>query len=158
MAKTKGVKPVAQNRSARHDFFVEESVECGIALHGTEVKSMRQGKVNLKESYAQIRDNEVLVQSMHISPYEQGSIFNTDPMRPKKLLLHKAEIRKLKAQVQQKGYTLIPLSVYLKDGRMKLELGVCKGKKNYDKRDAMQERDTQREMQRAMRDSRRSDY
>ncbi|NCB34741.1 MAG: SsrA-binding protein SmpB, partial [Clostridia bacterium] len=122
MAKTKGVKSVAQNRSARHDFFVEESVECGIALHGTEVKSIRQGKVNLKESYAQIRDNEVLVQSMHISPYEQGSIFNTDPMRPKKLLLHKAEIRKLKAQVQQKGYTLIPLSVYLKDGRMKLEL------------------------------------
>ena len=128
MAKTKGVKPVAQNRRARHDFFVEESVECGIALHGTEVKSMRQGKVNLKESYAQIRDSEVLVQSMHISPYEQGSIFNTDPMRPKKLLLHKAEIRKLKAQVQQKGYTLIPLSVYLKDGRMKLELGVCRGK------------------------------
>ena len=151
MAKTKGVKPVAQNRSSRHDFFVEESVECGIALHGTEVKSIRQGKVNLKESYAQIRDNEVLVQSMHISPYEQGSIFNTDPMRPKKLLLHKAEIRKLKAQVQQKGYTLIPLSVYLKDGRMKLELGVCRGKQLHDKRDDLADRDAKRDMERAMR-------
>ena len=151
MAKTKGVKPVAQNRRARHDFFVEESVECGIALHGTEVKSIRQGKVNLKESYAQIRDSEVLVQSMHISPYEQGSIFNTDPMRPKKLLLHKAEIRKLKAQVQQKGYTLIPLSVYLKDGRMKLELGVCRGKQLHDKRDDLADRDAKRDMERAMR-------
>lgn len=151
MAKAKGIKPVAQNRRARHDFFVEESVECGIALHGTEVKSMRQGKVNLKESYAQIRDNEVLVQSMHISPYEQGSIFNTDPMRPKKLLLHKAEIRKLKAQVQQKGYTLIPLAVYLKDGRMKLELGVCRGKQLHDKRDDLAGRDAKRDMERAMR-------
>lgn len=151
MAKTKGVKPVAQNRRARHDFFVEESIECGIALHGTEVKSMRQGKVNLKESYAQVRDNEVVVQSMHISPYEQGSIFNTDPMRPKKLLLHKAEIRKLKAQVQQKGFTLIPLSVYLKDGRMKLELGVCRGKQLHDKRDDLASRDAKRDMERAMR-------
>ncbi len=151
MAKSKGIKPVAQNRRARHDFFVEESVECGIALHGTEVKSMRQGKVNLKESYAQVRDNEVLVQSMHISPYEQGSIYNTDPMRPKKLLLHKSEIRKLKAQVQQKGYTLIPLQVYLKDGRMKLELGVCRGKQLHDKRDDVAERDAKRDMERALR-------
>ena len=151
MAKIKGIKPVAQNRRARHDFFVEESVECGIALHGTEVKSMRQGKVNLKESYAQVRDSEVLVQSMHISPYEQGSIYNTDPMRPKKLLLHKAEIRKLKAQVQQKGYTLIPLSVYLKDGLMKLELGVCRGKQLHDKRDDLADRDAKRDMERAMR-------
>ncbi len=151
MAKSKGIKPVAQNRRARHDFFVEESVECGIALHGTEVKSMRQGKVNLKESYAQVRDNEVLVQSMHISPYEQGSIYNTDPMRPKKLLLHKSEIRKLKAQVQQKGYTLIPLQVYLKDGRMKLELGICRGKQLHDKRDDVAERDAKRDMERALR-------
>lgn len=151
MAKAKGIKPVAQNRRARHDFFVEESVECGIALHGTEVKSMRQGKVNLKESYAQIRDGEVLVQSMHISPYEQGSFFNTDPMRPKKLLLHKAEIRKLRAQVQQKGYTLIPLSVYLRDGLMKLELGVCRGKQLHDKRDDMASRDAKRDMERAVR-------
>lgn len=151
MAKAKGIKPVAQNRRARQDFFVEESVECGIALHGTEVKSMRQGKVNLKESYAQIRDGEVLVQSMHISPYEQGSFFNTDPMRPKKLLLHKAEIRKLRAQVQQKGYTLIPLSVYLRDGLMKLELGVCRGKQLHDKRDDMASRDAKRDMERAVR-------
>ena len=151
MAKSKGIKPVAQNRRARHDFFVEESVECGIALHGTEVKSMRQGKVNLKESYAQVRDNEVLVQSMHISPYEQGSIYNTDPMRPKKLLLHKSEIRKLKAQVQQKGYTLIPLQVYLKDGRMKLELGICRGKQLHDKRDDVAARDAKRDMERALR-------
>ena len=152
MAKLKGIKPVAQNRRARHDFFVEESIECGIALHGTEVKSMRQGKVNLKESYAQVRDNEVLVQSMHISPYEQGSIYNTDPLRPKKLLLHKAEIRKLKEQVQQKGYTLIPLSVYLRDGRMKLELGVCRGKQLHDKRDAAASRDAQLDIARAIRD------
>ena len=113
---------------------------------------MRQGKVNLKESYAQVRDNEVLVQSMHISPYEQGSIYNTDPLRPKKLLLHKAEIRKLKEQVQQKGYTLIPLSVYLRDGRMKLELGVCRGKQLHDKRDAAASRDAQLDIARAMRD------
>lgn len=151
MAKSKGIKPVVQNRRARHDFFVEESIECGIALHGTEVKSMRQGKVNLKESYAQVRDNDVLVQSMHISPYEQGSIYNTDPMRPKKLLLHKSEIRRLKAQVQQKGYTLIPLQVYLKDGRMKLELGVCRGKQLHDKRDDVAERDAKRDMERALR-------
>ena len=152
MAKLKGIKPVAQNRRARHDFFVEESIECGIALHGTEVKSMRQGKVNLKESYAQVHNNEILVQSMHISPYEQGSIYNTDPLRPKKLLLHKAEIRKLKAQVQQKGYTLIPLSVYLRDGRMKLELGVCRGKQLHDKRDAAASHDAQRDIARAMRE------
>ena len=152
MAKTKGVKPVAQNRSARHDFFVEESVECGIALHGTEVKSMRQGKVNLKESYAQIRDNEVLVQSMHISPYEQGSIFNTDPMRPKKLLLHKDEIRKLKAQVQQKGYTLIPLSMYWKHNRAKLDIGLARGKKEHDKRATEKDRDWERDKQRLMRE------
>ena len=152
MAKMKGVKPVAQNRRARHDFFVEESIECGMALQGTEVKSMRQGKVNLKESYAQVHDNEILVQSMHISPYEQGSIYNTDPLRPKKLLLHKAEIRKIKAQVQQKGYTLIPLSVYLRDGRMKLELGICKGKQQHDKRDDAASRDAQMDIARAMRE------
>ena len=101
MAKLKGVKPIAQNRKARHDFFVEESLECGIELKGTEVKSMRQGKVNLKESYAIVKDGEVFVQGMHISPYEQGNIFNTDPLRPKRLLLHKSEIRKLGAQVQR---------------------------------------------------------
>ncbi len=151
MAKAKGIKPVAENRRARHDYFVLDTYEAGIALKGTEVKSMRQGKVNLKESYAQVLNDEVIVQSMHISPFEQGSIHNTDPLRPKKLLLHKSEIRKLKAAVQQKGFTLIPLRVYLKDGRMKLELGVCQGKKLHDKRGDMAARDAQRDMERAMR-------
>ena len=151
MAKAKGIKPVAQNRRARHDFFVEETYEAGIELMGTEVKSMRLGRVNLKESYAQVRNGEVLVLSMHISPYEQGSIFNTDPMRPKRLLLHKSEIRKLEAAVQRKGYTLIPLEVYLKNGRMKMALGVCIGKQLHDKRDDMAKRDAMREMERAMR-------
>lgn len=151
MAKAKGIKPVAENRKARHDYFVHERYECGIALQGTEVKSMRQGKVNLKESYAAVRNGEVVVEGMHISPYEQGSIFNADPLRPKKLLLHRAEIRKLKAAVQQKGFTLVPLQVYLKDGRMKLELGLCQGKRLHDKRDDMAERDAKRDMVRAMR-------
>ena len=135
MAKTKGVKPVAQNRRARHDYFVVESVECGIALRGTEVKSLRLGRVSLRESYATVRDGEVFVQGMHISPYEQGSVFNTDPLRPKKLLLNRSEIRKLRSMTQQKGFTLIPLQVYLKDGWMKLELGVCRGKQLHDKRE-----------------------
>ena len=151
MAKMTGIKPIALNRRARHDYFVEESYEAGIELKGTEVKSMRQGKVNLKESYAQVKDGEVLVQSMHISPYEQGSYFNTDPMRPKRLLLHKSEIRKLQASVQRKGYTLIPLKVYLKNGRMKMELGVCAGKHLHDKRDDIAARDAQRDMERALR-------
>lgn len=150
MAKAKGIKPVAQNRKARHDFFIEESLECGIELKGTEVKSMRQGKVNLKESYAIVRGGEVFVEGMHISPYEQGNIFNTDPLRPKRLLLHKSEIRKLHQQVQKQGYALVPLDVYLKDGRMKMNLGVCVGKKLHDKRDAMAERDARREVERAM--------
>lgn len=150
MAKKLGIKPVAQNRKARHDYFIEESIECGIELRGTEVKSMRQGKVNLKESYAIVRNGEVFVEGMHISPYEQGNIFNTDPLRPKRLLLHKAEIRKLYQQVQKQGYALVPLDVYLKDGRMKLNLGVCVGKKLHDKRDAMAERDVKREIERAL--------
>ncbi len=151
MAKPKGIKPVAQNRRARHDYFVEETYECGIELKGTEVKSLRQGRVNLRESYAQVKDGQVFAQSMHISPYEQGSIFNTDPMRPKRLLLHKSEIRTLTAAVQRKGYTLIPLQIYLRDGRMKLELGVCIGKHLYDKRDDLAQRDAERDMERAMR-------
>lgn len=157
MAKAKGIKPVADNRRARHDYFIHDRYEAGIALQGTEVKSMRQGRVNLKESYAQVLNDEVIVQSMHISPYEQGSIFNTDPLRPKKLLLHKSEIRKLKAAVQQKGFTLIPLQVYLKDGRIKLELGVCQGKRLHDKRDDMATRDAQRDIERAMRSDRRGE-
>lgn len=150
MAIQKGIKPVAQNRKAHHDFFIEESLECGIELKGTEVKSMRLGRVNLKESFAIVKNGEVFVEGMHISPYEQGNIFNTDPLRPKRLLLHKSEIRKLYQQVQKQGYALVPLEVYLKDGRMKMNLGVCVGKKLHDKRDAMAERDAKREVDRAM--------
>lgn len=150
MARQQGVKPVASNRKARHDYFVEEAFECGIELRGTEVKSMRQGRVNLKESYAAVKNGEMIVSGMHISPYEQGNIFNTDPLRPKRLLMHKREIRRLEALVQRQGYTLVPLSVYLKDGRMKLELGLCRGKKLHDKRDDMAERDARRDIDRAM--------
>ncbi|MBO4925487.1 MAG: SsrA-binding protein SmpB [Clostridia bacterium] len=157
MAKKKGVKPIAQNKKARHDYFIEESLECGIELKGTEVKSMRQGKVNLKESYAQVKDGEIFVQGMHISPYEQGNIFNTDPLRPKRLLLHKSEIRKLGSQVQRQGYTLIPLDVYLKDGRMKLTLGLCAGKHMSDKRASMAERDMKRDLARRVRTNNRED-
>ena len=151
MAKAKGIKTVAQNRRARHDFFIEESLECGIELHGTVVTSMRQGRVNLKESYAIVKNGEVFVLSMHISPYEQGNIFNVDPMRPKRLLLHKSEIRKLGSLTQKQGYTLIPLEIYLKDGRVKLELGVCMGKHLHDKRDAAAERDMKMQAARAVR-------
>lgn len=151
MPKREGVKVIAQNRKARHDYFVEESLEAGLALHGTEVKSLRQGQCNLKDCFALVKEGEVFVHGMHISPYEQGNIFNVDPLRPKKLLLHKAQIRKLRAQVMQEGYALIPLEVYLKDGLMKVQLGVCKGKKNYDKRDDMAKRDARREIERSMR-------
>lgn len=153
MARAKGIKPMAQNKKAFHDYFVEERLECGMELKGTEVKSMRQGRMNLKESFAIVKDGEVLVCGMHISPYEQGNQFNRDPLRPKRLLLHKSEIRKLDSLVQRQGYTLIPLSIYLKEGRMKLELGVCKGKQLHDKRDDMAKRDAQREIQRAFRDA-----
>ena len=134
MPHQKGIKPVAQNRKAFHDYFVEERYECGIELFGTEVKSMRLGRVSLKESWAAIRRGEIFVEGMHISPYEQGNQFNRDPMRPKRLLMHKSEIRKLDGLVARQGYTLIPLEVYLKDGRMKLQLGLCRGKAEHDKR------------------------
>ena len=151
MPHQKGIKPVAQNKKAFHDYFVEETYECGLVLKGTEVKSMRQGRVNLKESFCMIRNNEIFAEGMHISPYEQGSVFNTDPLRPKKLLMHKNEIHKLAGLVSRQGYTLIPIKVYLKDGRMKLELGLCRGKHLHDKRDAAAERDAKREMDRAIR-------
>ncbi len=150
MPRAKGIKPVAQNRRAYHDYFVEETYECGLCLQGTEVKSIRQGRVNLKESFAMARGMEIFVEGMHISPYEQGSIFNHDPLRPKKLLMHKSEIRKLAGQVQRQGYALVPLQIYLKDGRMKLELGLCKGKHTHDKRDDEADRDARRDIQRAM--------
>ena len=146
-----GIKPIAQNRKAFHDYFIEEKVECGIALFGTEVKSIRQGRVNLKESWAQVRKNEVWVEGMHISPYEQGNIYNRDPLRPKKLLLHRSEIRRLDSQVTRQGFTLIPLEMYFKNGRVKVLLGLCKGKQLHDKRDSMAKRDSDREIQRALR-------
>ena len=152
MPHQQGIKTVAQNRKAFHDFFVEEKYECGIALFGTEVKSIRLGKVSLKESWAQVRKGEVWIEGMHISPYEQGNIYNRDPMRPKKLLLHRNEIRKLDASVMRMGYTLIPLELYLKDGRVKVQLGVCKGKQVHDKRNSMLKRDSDREIRRVLKD------
>ena len=152
MAHQTGIKVIAQNRKAFHDYFVDERFECGLALFGTEVKSIRQGRVNLKESWAQVRAGEVWVEGMHISPYEQGNQFNRDPLRPKKLLLHKSEICKLGSEVDRQGYTLIPLEIYLKEGRVKLQLGLCKGKQAHDKRDAMAKRDSDREIRRALRD------
>ena len=143
------VKIIAQNKKAYHDYFVDEKYEAGIELFGTEVKSIRAGKVNLKESYCDIKDGEVFVVGMHISPYEQGNVFNKDPLRPKKLLLHKKEILKLFGLVSQKGYTLVPLQIYLKNSRVKVEIGLCRGKKLYDKRDDMARNDAKRDMERA---------
>lgn len=151
MPRQKGIKPVAQNKKAYHEYFVEDAYECGLALMGTEVKSMRLGRVNLKESYCMIREGEIFAEGMHISPYEQGNIFNSDPLRPKKLLMHKGEIRKLAGLVSRQGYTIVPLKAYLKDGRMKLEIGLCKGKHLHDKRHAAAEKDAKREMERAFR-------
>ncbi|MBC8589487.1 SsrA-binding protein SmpB [Paratissierella segnis] len=142
-----GTKVVATNRKARHEFFIEDTIEAGIALKGTEVKSIRQGKLNIKDSYASIDDGEVFINNMHISPYEQGNIFNQDPLRKRKLLLNKREIRRLTGDIMQKGYTLIPLSVYIKDGLVKVELATAKGKKLYDKREAIAKKDAMRRME-----------
>ena len=155
MPHQQGIKTIAQNRKAFHDYFVEEKVECGIALFGTEVKSIRQGKVNLKESWAQVRKGEIWVEGMHISPYEQGNIYNRDPLRPRKLLLHKAEIKKLDNQVMRQGFTLIPLEMYLKNGRVKVQLGLCKGKHLHDKRDSIARKDSDREIRRALKEKQR---
>ena len=148
----KGVKVIAQNRRARHDYFVLETWEAGIELRGTEVKSIRLGQCNLKDCYGVVKNGELLVHGMHISPYEKGSFSNTDPLRPKRLLMHKAEIRKCKQQVMEQGLALIPLQVYLKEGRMKLELALCKGKKLYDKRDDIAKRDAKRDIERSMKE------
>ena len=150
MARAKGIKPMAQNRKAFHDYFVEERIECGMELHGTEVKSMRQGRMNLKESFAIVKDGEVLVCGMHISPYDHGNMFNQDPMRVRRLLAHKSEIRRLHQQCKLQGYTLVPLSLYFKHGRVKMEVGLCKGKKLYDKRADAAQRDAKRSIDRAM--------
>ena len=150
MPHQKGIKSVAQNRKAWHDYFVEEKYECGLALFGTEVKSIRQGRVNLKESWAQIRGGEIWDEGMHISPYDHGNLFNQDPMRVRRLLAHKSEIRRLHQQCKLQGYTLVPLSLYFKHGRVKMEVGLCKGKKLYDKRADAAQRDAKRSIDRAV--------
>ena len=144
------LKTIAQNKKAFHDYFLEESFEAGIELCGTEVKSIRQGRVNLKDSWCSIVDGEMLVNGMHISPYEQGNIFNKDPMRVRRLLMHKREIMRLFGLVKQDGYSLIPVSLYFKGSRVKVQVGLCKGKKLYDKRSDLAARAAKRDIQRAM--------
>lgn len=152
MARVKNKNNLAENRKARHDYFVEETIEAGIALVGTEVKSIRAGKCNLKDCYADVRNGEVFIYNMHISPYEQGNIFNVDPLRKRKLLLHKEQISRFNGLIAREGYTLIPLSLYLKEGKVKVALGLCRGKKNYDKRDSMLEKAHKRDMERALKE------
>ena len=148
MAKAKGTKQIAANRKAYHDYFVDDKYEAGISLVGTEVKSLRAGQVNLKDSYCTIKNGELFANGIHISPYEQGNIFNRDPRRTRKLLMHKREILKLFSLVSQKGYTLVPLSLYFKDSKVKVEVGLCRGKKLYDKRDAEAEKQASRDSER----------
>lgn len=148
MAKESGIRLIANNKKAYHDYFIDEKYEAGIALHGTEVKSLRMGKCSIKESFISIRQGEVLINHMHISPYEKGNIFNKDPLRTRKLLLHKAEIRKLENQVKMKGYTIMPLKVYLKGSLVKVEIGLARGKKLYDKRQDIAKKDAKREAER----------
>lgn len=148
MAKNETLKLVANNKKAYHDYFIEDKIECGIALHGTEVKSLRMGKCSIKESFIRIENGEVFVYGMHISPYEKGNIFNKDPLRVKKLLLHRQEINKLVGKIKEKGYTLVPLQVYFTNGKAKVEIGLAKGKKLYDKRDDIAKKDQRRETER----------
>lgn len=147
---TKGVKYISDNRKARHDYFIYETYEAGIALTGTEVKSLRQGKVNLKDSFCRIENGEVFLLGMHISPYDQGNRFNHDPLRTRKLLLHKYEIIKLLGKIQEKGYTLIPLNLYFKKGKVKVTVALVTGKKLYDKRQALAEKEAKRDIERRM--------
>ena len=148
MAKEKGSRLIANNKKAYHDYFIEETYEAGIALHGTEVKSLRMGKCSIKESFVRIENEEVYIYGMHISPYETGNIFNRDPLRVKKLLLHKSEIRKMKGKIAEKGYTLVPLKVYFNRSLVKVEIGLAKGKKLYDKRQDIAKKDQRREAER----------
>ena len=149
---SKGIKIVAKNSKAYHDYFIEDKYEAGIELAGTEVKSIRQGHVNLKDSFCIVKDGQMHVHGMHISPYEKGNIFNRDPLRARRLLAHKNEIRKLAQEVKLQGYTLVPLALYFKHGRVKLELGLCKGKKLYDKRQTVAKRAAQRDIDRALKE------
>jgi SsrA-binding protein len=148
MEKNEPQKLIANNKKAYHDFFIEEKYECGIALHGTEVKSLRMGKCSIKEAFIRIENGEVFIYGMHISPYEKGNIFNKDPLRVKKLLMHKQEINKLLGKIKEKGYTLVPLQVYFSNGKAKVEIGLAKGKKLYDKRDDIAKKDAKREAER----------
>lgn len=153
--KNEEFKPVAQNKKAFHDYFVIESFEAGIELFGTEVKSIRAGKINLKDAWCSIKDGEIFVNGMHISPYEHGNIFNREPMRVRKLLMHKREINRLFGLTKQQGYALIPLSVYFKKGRAKVQVGLCKGKKNYDKREDLARKAAARDIERTMKERQR---
>lgn len=148
----KALRTIAQNKKAFHDYFVEESMEAGIELTGTEVKSLRQGRVNLKDSWCSVVNGELLLNGVHISPYEHGNIFNRDPIRVRRLLMHRREIMRLFGLVKQDGYSLIPLSLYFKGSRVKVQVGLCKGKKNYDKRADMAERAAKRDMERAIKE------
>ncbi|MGI6207499.1 MAG: SsrA-binding protein SmpB [Anaerolineae bacterium] len=150
--KNEGIKHIAENRRARHDYDLEDTYEAGLSLMGSEIKSIREGKVNLRQAYVQIKDGEAWVYDMHISPYTRGGYANHQPMRPRRLLLHKDEIRRLGAQVAQKGYTIVPTRLYLKRGRAKLEIALGKGRKAYDKRQAIAEREAQRDIERGMRE------
>ena len=152
MPKQLGKKEIAANRKAFHEYFVLERFEAGIELAGTEVKSIRAGNVNLKDSFCTIKNGELFVRGMHISPYEQGNIFNRDPVRPRRLLMHKREILKLQARIMQDGVALIPLSLYFKDSRVKVELGLCKGKKLHDKRDSEADRQSKRDIDRVLKE------
>ncbi|QSO54717.1 SsrA-binding protein SmpB [Alicyclobacillus curvatus] len=152
MGKGQDGKSLAQNRKAYHDYFIEDTFEAGLVLSGTEIKSIRKGSANLRDAYAQVQNGEVWVYNMHVSPYEQGNRFNHDPTRPRKLLLHKSEIAKLIGAVKEQGYTLIPTKLYIRNGYCKVELGLAKGKKQYDKRESAKARDANREIQRALRD------
>lgn len=143
---------IANNKKAFHDYFIDETYEAGIALHGTEVKSLRMGKCSIKESFVRIEDGEVYIYGMHVSPYEKGNIFNKDPMRIKKLLMHKYEINKLSGKIKEKGYTLVPIQVYFKEGKVKVEIGLARGKKLYDKREDIAKKDQRREVERAFKD------
>ncbi|MFD2867171.1 SsrA-binding protein SmpB [Kurthia populi] len=151
MPKGKG-NAIAQNKKASHDYFIEDTIEAGLVLDGTEIKSIRKGKVQLKDSYIQIRNGEAWVSNMHISPYEQGNIFNHDPIRTRKLLLHKRQIQQLNYDIKRDGYTIVPLKMYIKDGYAKLLIGLGKGKKNYDKRQDLKKKDAKRDIARAMKD------
>ncbi len=152
MPKAQGIKIACENRKARHDYFIHETYEAGIELKGTEVKSLCSGRANLKDSYAEIKNGEIFVEHMHISIYEQGNIFNHDPLRRRKLLMHKKEILKLFGKTREKGFTLVPLKVYFKNGKAKMEIALASGKHNYDKRAALAEKSAKRDIERAIRD------